>query len=309
MGIVLKRRDNAPLLKMAYGAAIDRLLNHQDVPGAVAAVKKVVRDLVEGRMKLSQLTITKSLRAEYKTTPPAHKVLANRIAERDPGNAPASGERIGYVYVQALAGQQASKLQGERVETPAWIMKHKLKPDAEYYINHQLYNPLAQLFGIMVEKMPGFVAPTTVAQGEKLVSQREALAGQLLFNEGLGACRNSAKKEFMKLFGVSGVPPVSATSSTSAPPVTPRPIFRKPPVDETMAKAEAEAFGGGSKALANPMIKKQQTIMSAFAMDTACFMDERLVKEMRSARKSRTSTAAAASAASGPKVASAESKK
>jgi len=291
MGIVLKRRDNAPLLKMAYGAAIDRLLNHQDVPGAVEAVKKVVRDLVEGRMKLSQLTITKSLRAEYKTTPPAHKVLANRIAERDPGNAPASGERIGYVYVQALAGQQASKLQGERVETPAWILKHKLKPDAEYYINHQLYNPLAQLFGIMVEKMPGFVAPVTVAQGEKLVAQREAIAGDLLFREGLSGCRNSAKKEFMKLFGTA-----AATAGTAAPgtqsPMSLRSVFRKPPVDETMAKAEAEAFGGGSKP------KKQQSILSAFAMDTACFMDELLVKGMKSAKKARASAKATNAVAS-----------
>jgi DNA polymerase elongation subunit (family B) len=280
MGIVLKRRDNAPLLKMAYGAAIDRLLNHQDVPGAVAAVKKVVRDLVEGRMKLSQLTITKSLRSEYKTTPPAHKVLADRIAARG-GNAPASGERIGYVYVQALAGQVASKLQGERVETPEWIIKNKLKPDAEYYIDHQLYNPLAQLFGIMVEKMPGFVRPAVWAEGEKMVGQREAIAGRLLFDEGLNACRNSAKKNFIKLFGSLA----SAASPRQSLPTTP--VFRKPPVDETMAKAEAEAFGGGSKALANPMLKKQQTLLSAFAIDTACFMDELLVKGMKAVRKSR----------------------
>lgn len=307
MGIVLKRRDNAPLLKMAYGAAIDRLLNHQDVPGAVAAVKKVVRDLVEGRMKLSQLTITKSLRAEYKTTPPAHKVLANRIAERDPGNAPASGERIGYVYILPHGAQALSNLQGDRVETPAFIVKNNLKPDVEYYINHQLYNPLAQLFGIMVEKMPGFIPPSSWSEGEKRIAQREAIAADLLFKEGLLegrqqtrkcliASNNNAKSKFIQMMGGGKAP---------------APIFRKPPVDETMAKAEAEAFGGGSKALANPMIKKQQTIMSAFAMDTACFMDERLVKEMKSARKSRTSTAAAAAAAaaSGPKVATKESKK
>lgn len=235
-------------------------------------------------MKLSQLTITKSLRAEYKTTPPAHKVLAERIAARG-GNAPASGERIGYVYVQALAGQVASKLQGERVETPEWIIQNKLKPDAEYYIDHQLYNPLAQLFGIMVEKMPGFVRPAVWAEGEKMVGQREAIAGRLLFDEGLSACKNSAKKDFIKLFG-AGVVSVPRPS----PPTTP--VFRKPPVDETMAKAEAEAFGSGSKPAFVSLAKKQQTIMSAFAIDTACFMDERLVKEMRSAKKTKAAAKA-----------------
>jgi len=278
MGIVLKRRDNAPLLKMTYGAAIDRLLNHQDVPGAVEAVKAKVRDLVEGRMKLSQLTITKSLRSEYKTTPPAHKVLANRIAERDPGNAPASGERIGYVYVQALAGQMASKLQGDRVETPDWIQKHGLKPDFEYYIDHQLYNPIAQLFAIMVEKMPGFTAPTWSTDPDKLIAQKEALAGRLLFEEGLSACRNAAKRSFVsKMFAGAG-------AATPVPAPTPR--TRAAPVDNTMAAAEAAAFGagGGAKRL------KQQSIMSAFAIDTALMSDERLAREMRAVKAAKRKT-------------------
>ena len=287
MGIVLKRRDNAPLLKMAYGAAIDRLLNHQDVHGAVDAVKKIVCDLVEGRMKLSQLTITKSLRSQYKTTPPAHKVLADRIAERDPGNAPASGERIGYVYVQALAGQQASKLQGDRVETPAWIMKHGLQPDAEYYIQHQLFNPLAQLFAIVLEDMPGYVAPPTWGSGERYTAQREILAGKLLFDEGIQACNNSAKKDFIKLFkaGTAAGTATAAAAAAAAGPLTATKVFRKPPVDDTMAKAEAEAFGNGSKP---PAKKKQQTILSAFSIDTACFMDDRLARDMRAARRSKT---------------------
>jgi hypothetical protein len=270
---------------MAYGAAIDRLLNHQDVHGAVDAVKKIVCDLVEGRMKLSQLTITKSLRSQYKTTPPAHKVLADRIAERDPGNAPASGERIGYVYVQALAGQQASKLQGDRVETPAWIMKHGLQPDAEYYIQHQLFNPLAQLFAIVLEDMPGYVAPPTWGSGERYTAQREILAGKLLFDEGIQACNNSAKKDFIKLFkaGTAAAGPAAAAAATG--PLTATKLFRKPPVDDTMAKAEAEAFGNGSKP---PAKKKQQTILSAFSIDTACFMDDRLARDMRAARRSKT---------------------
>ena len=289
MGIVLKRRDNAPLLKMSYGAAIDRLLNHQDVPGAVEAVKSKVRDLVEGRMKLSQLTITKSLRSEYKTTPPAHKVLADRIKERDPGNAPASGERIGYVYVQALAGQMPSKLQGDRVETPDWIEKHGLKPDFEYYIDHQLYNPIAQLFAIMVEKMPGFaaLAPTTWATDpDKLIAQKEALAGRILFEEGMAACRRDAKRNFVaKMFsGVLGVAPgVASTASTSvASSVATAPTrTRKAPMDDTMVAAEAAAFGAGGGAK-----KLKQQSMSAFVIDTALMTDERLARDMRAIRRS-----------------------
>jgi DNA polymerase elongation subunit (family B) len=285
MGIVLKRRDNAPLLKMTYGAAIDRLLNHRDVLGAIKIVKQRVHELVEGKMKLSQLTITKSLRSEYKCTPPAHKVLAERIAIRDPGNAPASGERVGYVYIQTPSGQLASKLQGDRVETPDFIRANNLKPDAEYYINHQLYNPLAQLFGLMVEKMPGFVAPIWSTDPDKLIGQREALAGDLLFREGLMACQNSAKREFVtKMFSSS--PVVTST-------VQPSIYLRKSQVNETLVKAEAEAFGAGNGAspkvamMPSQKKQKQQSLISAFAIDTACFMDERLAKSMSAVRASK----------------------
>jgi DNA polymerase elongation subunit (family B) len=280
MGIVLKRRDNAPLLKMTYGAAIDRLLNHRDVLGAVAVVKQRVQELVEGKMKLSQLTITKSLRSEYKCSPPAHKVLAERIAARA-GAAPASGERIGYVYIQAPAGQVAGKTQGERVETPEFIIENGLKPDAEYYINHQLYNPLAQLFGLMVEKMPGFVAPKWATDPDKLIAQREALAGDLLFREGLAACQISAKREFVAKMFSGGQPVVTIKKPVRS--------IRKAPLDETMAIAEAEAFGAGNGASPKTAMspKKQQSIISAFAIDTACFMDERLAKSMKAAKKKK----------------------
>lgn len=284
MGIVLKRRDNAPLLKMTYGAAIDRLLNHRDVAGAVAVVKQKVRELVEGKMKLSQLTITKSLRSEYKCSPPAHKVLAERIAARA-GAAPASGERIGYVYIQAPAGQVAAKTQGERVETPEFIVENGLKPDAEYYINHQLYNPLAQLFGLMVEKMPGFVAPTWATDPDKLIGQREALAGDLLFREGLSACQRDAKRQFVaKMFpSVGGAVTAAATLTTQRPSIN----IRKAPIDQTLIAAEAEAFGSGNGSSPKiAMTPKKQTLISAFAVDTACFMDERMAKSMKAIKTS-----------------------
>lgn len=239
MGIVLKRRDNAPMLKTIYGGAIKLLLNERNVEKAVAFVKEKCMELVNGKTSMSQLTITKSLSAKYKPdyikgdieslekqckgiqlrlssssskkledelirvqgllkdkqadlerfSYPAHKILAERIAERDPGNAPASGERVGYIYVSPSAGQLAPKLQGDRIETPAYIRQKGLKPDFRYYIDHQLMNPLGQLFGLIVEQIPGFsgiVAP----------NQRESVAIDLLFSKALGECDKQAIREF-----------------------------------------------------------------------------------------------------------------
>ena len=227
MGIVLKRRDNAPLLKILYSAALNRMLNHNDVAGAIDCVKKGVGDLVAGRTKLSQLTITKSLRSEYLTpTPPAHKVLADRMAARDPGNAPASGERLGYVYIQAPVGQLASKLQGDRVETPAWIVAHGLLPDARHYIEHQLMVPLGELFGVVVEQMPGFAVPSGGwhADLEKRADQRSVIAQDLLFREGLAALDSAARRAFVGRMGLApAAAPAAAPRRATAPAPAPAP--------------------------------------------------------------------------------------
>ena len=261
MGIVLKRRDNAPMVKMSYGAAIDCLLNRKDIPGAVQCVKDQVKNLVEGKMKLSQLTITKSLRAEYNTVSlPAHKMLADRIAVRDPGNAPASGERIGFVYIKPSTGQQASKLQGDRIETPQFIEEKGLKPDVEYYIEHQLYNPLTQLFGLMVEQIPGYQPRHWSDDPDKRVAQREALAGDLLFREAYAICKKSATRDFMAMLGATPLP--SSSNSSSDPK---RVVKLSTPITlKTVSK---------------------QTTLTSFMKDTAIIEDQRLAREMRSAKR------------------------
>lgn len=266
MGIVLKRRDNAPLLKMAYGGAINQLLNKRDVPGAVQIVKDIVKQLTDGKMKLSQLTITKSLAADYAGTPPAHKVLADRIAARDPGNAPASGERIGFVYIKPPTGQAASKLQGDRVETPQFILEKGLKPDAEYYIERQLMNPLAQLFGILLEKMPGFKPPLKWSDDpEKLIAQRELLASDLLFKEGLQSCRQSATRDFIaKLGGTSTVTTRSTKKATSISAVAAAAVIPK-----------------------EIAVPKKQGLLDRWVKETALTSDEFLVKNMTAAKRER----------------------
>jgi DNA polymerase elongation subunit (family B) len=217
MGIVLKRRDNAPILKLAYGSAIYQLLNHRNIEAAVAAVKDHVKELVNGKMKLSLLTITKSLAADYAATPPAHKMLADRMAARDPGNAPAAGDRIGFVYIKAGVGQQAQKLQGDRIETPAYIESRGLKYDAQYYIEHQLMNPIGQLFSLLVDKMPG--APANVAQLTDV--QKEGVACELLFHDGLNACREAAKTAFVQMMGGQvQTGPATVKKVAAAPAVT-----------------------------------------------------------------------------------------
>jgi DNA polymerase delta subunit 1 len=158
MGIVLKRRDNAQICKKIYGGIIHIILNEQDVQKAIEFFIKSVKDLLEGKEDLQNLVITKTLRAEYKSPESiAHKVLADRMAERDPGNKPQSNDRIPFVYIQTKEKKGAKVLQGDKVEHPEYIKQNShIKPDFRYYLDHQVKVPCIQLFALVLEEMPGY---------------------------------------------------------------------------------------------------------------------------------------------------------
>jgi DNA polymerase elongation subunit (family B) len=191
MGIVMKRRDNAPIVKYVYGGAIDRILGTNNVAEGVKAAAEFVtgatRDILAGKFPLSKLTITKSLRAEYKDpTRIAHKVLADRIGERDPGNKPSTSDRIPYVYISHGAGP-APKLQGDRIELPSYIKEKGLRPDYAFYVTNQIAKPVSQVFGLAVDAIPGATAAVVGAakSHKKPVEACEKLANTLLFEKAL----------------------------------------------------------------------------------------------------------------------------
>ena len=154
MGIVLKRRDNAPVVKDVYGGIIDILMKDNDIGKAVEFLKSSLQDLIDGKLPIDKLVITKSLRGNYKNPAQiAHKVLADRMGKRDPGNKPASGDRIPYAYIQTK-GKMLT--QGEKIEHPAFITANKLKLDYTFYITNQIMKPVLQLFALVLERLPEF---------------------------------------------------------------------------------------------------------------------------------------------------------
>ena len=151
MGIVLKRRDNAPIVKDIYGGIIDILMKKQNIQEAINFLKNCLTNIVDEKYGMDKLIITKSLRSGYKNPKSiAHKVLADRIATRDAGNKPSSGDRIPFVYIHN-ANKKA--LQGDRIETPTYIKEHNLKIDYSFYITNQIMKPVQQLFSLVLEKI------------------------------------------------------------------------------------------------------------------------------------------------------------
>ena len=157
MGIVLKRRDNAPIVKDVFGGALDLLLSGHTVKEAQGFVKNILLDVLNNRVPIEKFILSKALRDDYKNPEQiAHRVLADRMAVRDPGTAPNVGDRIQYVYVDENKG--AAK-QGERIEHVDYVRAHNLKPDTHFYITNQIQNPVAQLFALCIEQLDGYKAP------------------------------------------------------------------------------------------------------------------------------------------------------
>jgi DNA polymerase elongation subunit (family B) len=158
MGIVLKRRDNAPIVKDVFGGALDVLMQERNIHKAQAYVSEMLVKVLENKIPLEKFIVTKALRDDYKNPDQiAHRVLADRMAARDPGTAPKVGDRIAYVYV---AENKSATKQGDKIEEIGYARKKGLHPDTQFYITNQIQNPVAQLFALCLEQLEGYVPPS-----------------------------------------------------------------------------------------------------------------------------------------------------
>ena len=151
MGLSLKRRDSCDYLKDTYGQIINIIMSGQSVNSAIQYLDNSLTELIKGNVSTDKLAITKSLRSYYKNPQQiAHRVLADRIGQRDPGNMPKPGDRIKFLHV---VNQNKKALQGEKIETPEFILENRLKLDFGFYVSNQLMKPLCQFLGLALEEM------------------------------------------------------------------------------------------------------------------------------------------------------------
>jgi DNA polymerase elongation subunit (family B) len=154
MGVALKRRDNAPIVKDIFGGALDILMEKRDIRPAQEFVKDMLVRVLKNELPMEKYIITKQLRDDYKNPEQiAHRVLADRMGERDPGTAPQVGDRLPYIYV---ANRSDQKKQGDKIEHVDYVRAKGLKPDTEFYITNQIQNPVAQLFALSIENLEGY---------------------------------------------------------------------------------------------------------------------------------------------------------
>ena len=126
-------------------------MKKQNIGEAINFLKSCLQNIVDEKYPMDKLIITKSLRSGYKNPQGiAHKVLADRITARDPGNKPGPGDRIPFVYIST---KDKKALQGEKIETPTFITENNLKIDYSFYITNQIMKPVQQVFALVLEKI------------------------------------------------------------------------------------------------------------------------------------------------------------
>lgn len=143
-GIETVRRDNCLLVRNVVSTCLDMILIGRDPRGAVDYVKGVIADLLQNKLDLSYLVISKGLAqdAEEYENKAAHVELAKKMKKRDPATAPAVGDRVPYVIIKASKGARAY----EKAEDPIYALKNNLPIDSQHYLDHHLAQPLMRLF-------------------------------------------------------------------------------------------------------------------------------------------------------------------
>lgn len=151
MGIVLKRRDNAPIVKLVCGGIINRLMDDKNPQLALQFTQQCLENMMNNQYNIKYFLQSRLLKMKesYKDwTRIAHVVLSERIGKRDPGNKPQAGDRISFAVI--ITGKK-NALQGDIIETPEYIAENNKKIDYKFYITNQIMKPAKQFLNLAVD--------------------------------------------------------------------------------------------------------------------------------------------------------------
>ncbi|KAJ5710176.1 DNA polymerase delta catalytic subunit [Penicillium malachiteum] len=141
-GIETVRRDNCLLVQNVIETVLNKILIDRDLDGAQDYVKATISDLLQNKVDMSKLVITKAYAQKEYAAKQAHVELAKRMAKRDAGSAPALGDRVAYVMIRGAANSKNY----ERAEDPIYVLENNVPIDTKYYLDNQLANPLGRIF-------------------------------------------------------------------------------------------------------------------------------------------------------------------
>ncbi|KAI0563658.1 DNA-directed DNA polymerase [Gracilaria domingensis] len=124
-GVESVRRDDCRLVSNVISTSLELLLKKQDLQKAIAMVKYTISDLLQNKIDISQLVVSKALTKTDYEAKQAHVTLAEKMRKRDPGTAPSLGDRVPYVNTHGSKNEPAYS----RPEDPLYVLENNVPID------------------------------------------------------------------------------------------------------------------------------------------------------------------------------------
>ena len=148
-GISIIRRDFCKFTRETLDESMKLVLFERNIEKAHTFVLHRIKDLMQGRVDMTKLIMTKNLNAKYskedtQNTMP-HVAVMVKMRQRDPNNYPKSGERVPFLFIT-----NGERLLKDRAEHPDYVAEHHLRIDYLYYLENQLHKPCKELFDFLM---------------------------------------------------------------------------------------------------------------------------------------------------------------
>jgi DNA polymerase elongation subunit (family B) len=145
-GVETERKDTLPFLKDIYYDVRDALILKIDPQLALARLDAHLQTLVDDKVPIERMTMSKSLSATYQKEELVVQACVNRRRlEREPGSEMAPGERVEYVILEGHPKAKACEL----AECAHHAKAHRLPLNRMYYLEHMIHKPMKSLFEIV----------------------------------------------------------------------------------------------------------------------------------------------------------------
>ncbi len=142
-GLQVVRRDSCPFVRETLKKLLEMVLESSDPTPVIEAAREAARDLVQGKVPMEKLLMSKQLAAEYKVPTP-HVAVRDKIRARAPGSEPQQGDRVPFVIIKGDGKMY------EKAEDPVWVKEKNLSIDYQYYFTNQFKKPVQDLLEPLV---------------------------------------------------------------------------------------------------------------------------------------------------------------
>jgi DNA polymerase delta subunit 1 len=141
-GIDVVRRDNFEFARRVSTEFLRRLMYDGDLEGAIAKMQEHLVEFRKFKLPISDFVQSKSLRDDYASENLIHLAVVRKMAARNPGSEPKTGDRVQYVLTRS---QNANAKACEKADDPVYVERHTIQLD---YV-HYLRNTMSQLCGLL----------------------------------------------------------------------------------------------------------------------------------------------------------------